>query len=115
MVTAMEPRAARQPQQTDRRAESLARTEREIRGEMAANLGRIARTLEWQIERLERMRVEIEQAEAGERARRVATYSAVRREARLYRWYLEVQRESLGLVDHRELERVYPIPGPMRV
>ena len=113
-MTAMGPRAARQPQQTDRRAESFARTEREIRGEMAANLGRIARTLEWQIERLQCMGVEIERAEGGDRARRVATYMGVRREARLYRWYLEVQREALGLVDHRELERVYPIPGPIR-
>ena len=40
----------------------------------------------------------------------VAAYEALRKQARRYRWYLEVQREALGLVRHDDLDRFYPIP-----
>jgi hypothetical protein len=30
-----------------------------------------------------------------------------------YRWYLEVQREALGLRQHHRLDEFYPIPAPI--
>lgn len=34
----------------------------------------------------------------------------VRAEAVRYRWYLEVQREALGIRNHRSLDEFYPMP-----
>ena len=41
-------------------------------------------------------------------------HASLRAQARLYRWYLEVQRESLGLFNHRDLDVFYPLPAPLR-
>lgn len=35
-------------------------------------------------------------------------------ESLVYRWYLEVQREALGLRRHHVLDELYPIPEPIR-
>ena len=36
----------------------------------------------------------------------------LRRRAHKYRWYLEVQREALGIRHHRMLDELYEIPSP---
>jgi hypothetical protein len=42
-----------------------------------------------------------------------AEYERLRARARQYRWYLEVQREALGLRHHGFLDRFYAVPGPL--
>lgn len=96
-------------------AAGLARTERELAAERAAALARIAGTLEDMLRRLESLRGEIESAGAGavERARLRVAYRDLRERARLYHWYLRVQREAVGFFRHDGLYERYPIPGPL--
>jgi hypothetical protein len=78
--------------------EAHGRLEREIHGEKAAALARIARTLSETLAALD--------AAPPGRDRR-----ALLRQARLFRWYLEVQREAVGLHRHEDLDVFYPVPG----
>jgi hypothetical protein len=70
---------------------------RELNEERAAALLRISRKLESLIEQLRRT-TDLE------------SFRAVRADALRYRWYLEVQREALGLRRHERLDEFYPIP-----
>ncbi len=47
----------------------------------------------------------------GDHAALVDEYRSLRRQARRYRWYLEIQREAIGLRRHELLDELYPIPG----
>ena len=90
--------------------DSFARVERELQSERAAALARIAGRLGEVVARLAEMRAELSTRPGPARAAQVEAYRAVRTEARLYRWYLEVQREALGLRRHDGLDEHYPIP-----
>jgi hypothetical protein len=70
---------------------------RELNEERAAALLRISRKLESLIEQLH--------ATTDPDA-----FRALRADALRYRWYLEVQREALGLRRHERLDEFYPIP-----
>jgi hypothetical protein len=70
---------------------------RELNEERAAALLRISKKLESLIEQLHA-------------ASSLESFQAVRAEALRYRWYLEVQREALGLRRHEVLDEFYPIP-----
>src|SRR5947209_4011800 len=96
-----------------RAAEGLARTEAEIRAEKAAALARIARTLEALLDELARRREEMGGLAGPDRGRAAAAYATLREQAALYRWYLVVQREALGLFRHEEVDRHYPLPEPL--
>ena len=98
---------------TERTAESLARTEAELRAEKAAALARIAGTLEGLLAELDRRREGFGRLSSEERAPATEAYDALREQARLYRWYLVVQREALGLVRHDDVDRHYPLPEPL--
>ncbi|MFQ5846594.1 MAG: hypothetical protein ACE5IQ_02855 [Candidatus Methylomirabilales bacterium] len=41
-------------------------------------------------------------------------YNALREKAATYYRYLIIQREAVGIFDHREVERLYRIPDPLR-
>jgi hypothetical protein len=88
------------------RAEMLGRTEEEIRSEMANALGRIGRKFQYLVAQVKQLEpaMEIGPAEALER------YWEVLQEARLYYWYLIVQRESVGLRNHEDVHREYGVP-----
>ena len=86
----------------------------EIRGEMAASLGRTAERLEQRLAELGVIRGEILGLEGAERVRRVAAYHRLLEEAQEYRWYLMVQREAMGLHHHDALLRLYPLPPRLR-
>jgi hypothetical protein len=92
------------------RAESLGKTEEEIREEMAAALGRIGRTLERLIGRLHDLCQEFAANPDRLSPDKIDLYNQIHREARLYYWYLTVQRESIGLTNHELLPKLYPIP-----
>jgi hypothetical protein len=89
--------------------DSFARVERELQSERAAALARIAGRLSDLVARLAEMRAHFPSQPVAARTAQVAAYRAVRAEARLYRWYLEVQREALGLRRHDGLDEHYPI------
>jgi hypothetical protein len=97
----------------ERTAEGLARTEAELRAEKAAALARIAGTLEGLLAELARRRESFGRLSREERGPAAEAYDALREQARLYRWYLVVQREALGLVRHDDLDRHYPLPEPL--
>jgi hypothetical protein len=83
---------------------------RELQEERAAALARISRRLESLIGQLQTTREQMEQTPAEDRAVELAAYRDLRREAIKYRWYLEVQREAIGLRQHQRLDEFYAIP-----
>jgi hypothetical protein len=87
--------------------------QRELQAERAAALLRISRTLETAIEQLRLVRERLPQLAEPDRPREAARYEALRRHALQYRWYLEVQREAIGLRQHHRLDEFYPIPEPL--
>lgn len=93
---------------------SLGKLEEELLREKAAVLARIAGTLEELLTRLSVMRAGLGDLAGEERARQIGTYAALRAQSELYRWYLEVQREALGLRRHHVLDELDPIPEPIR-
>jgi hypothetical protein len=89
------------------------RIELELMDERAAALRRIGQTLEALLEQLQLLRVQIGDVHWSDRSPRVAQYRELRRRAVRYRWYLEVQRESLGLHPDHRLDEFYSIPKPI--
>lgn len=96
-----------------RHAEALERTKQEIVQERAAALKRIAEGLEARLESLEALRNRVARASDGERPERVREFNELRRDARHWLWYLEVQREANGLRDHAPVHEHYEIPPPL--
>ena len=84
---------------------------RELTEERAAALLRISRTLDSLITQLHASRERIERLRGDDRGREIEAYRELRREAVRYRWYLEVQREALGLRHHHRLDEFYRIPA----
>jgi hypothetical protein len=87
-----------------------ASTEQELQAERAAVLGRLGSGLEAVLHQLACLRRELQAQAAGERQAWRAAHEALVAEARLRRWYLEVQREAIGVHDHRLLDVLYPLP-----
>jgi hypothetical protein len=83
---------------------------KELQEERAAALARISRRLESLIDQLHATRTQIAHGRDEERARDVAAYRELHRQAMKYRWYLEVQREAVGLTQHHRLDEFYRIP-----
>lgn len=84
---------------------------RDLQEERAAALSRIARTLEELIDQLLELRGRLPRLTGRERETEVRRYGELRSRAKRYRWYLEVQREALGLRQHVLLDQLYAIPG----
>jgi uncharacterized protein YgbK (DUF1537 family) len=83
---------------------------KELQEERAAALARISRRLEFLIGQLEATREQIAHASEEDRARTIATYRELHQQAVKYRWYLEVQREAIGLRHHQRIDEFYRIP-----
>jgi hypothetical protein len=86
------------------------RLQRELTEERAAAVLRISRRLEALISELHAIRERIGGLDDDQRQRERSSYQAVRNEAVKYRWFLEVQREAMGLRDHRGLDEFYRLP-----
>jgi hypothetical protein len=86
---------------------------RELDEERAAALARIARRLDTLLTGLRELRTQAEQTGAEELAGIRARYDLLREQALEYRWYLEVQRESIGIRGHALLDELYPVPGEL--
>ena len=83
---------------------------RELTEERAAALLRISRTLESLVDQLYAIREALARMPDEGRVAASKHYRDVRAQALKYRWYLEVQREALGLRHHQRLDEFYPIP-----
>lgn len=84
---------------------------RELNEERAAALMRISRTLESLILQLRASRERVRSASGPDREREVAAWHNLRERAVKYRWYLEVQREALGMRRHEVLDEFYEVPA----
>jgi len=84
---------------------------RELNEERAAALRRISRTLESLIQQLRVSRERLPLISGEDRDREVAALHDLRARALKYRWYLEVQREALGLRSHEALDEFYRVPA----
>ena len=93
------------------RVTGLVGLEQEILREAALSLGRQGQRLERALAALRKL--EREFVRAPSEALLVA-HQAERREAERLLYYLKIQREALGLRNHRELERRYAVPAPLR-
>ena len=94
-------------------AERQGRIELELMEERAAALRRISQTLESLIEELGGLRAKIGDVHWSSPSSDVARYRELRRKAVRYRWYLEVQREALGLHPDHRLDEFYRVPAPL--
>jgi len=94
-------------------AESFAQTERELLAERVAALARISGALESLVSRLWIAHEQLAASTGDARVSQLASYRALREDVLRYRWYLDVQRESLGLSPDRSLDALYPIPDPL--
>jgi len=86
------------------RSDALGCIEAELKSEMAASLGRISRTLENLIGELQG----IESRNLSDEMK--DHYRHLHDQARLYYWYLIVQREAIGIRNHDSVLRHYRIP-----
>ena len=86
---------------------------RELAEERVSALNRIARHLEQRIHALNELRATADHAAGDTRTALLQRYREVRIEALRYRWYLDVQREALGLRPHETVEQYYGVPGPL--
>jgi len=83
---------------------------RELNEERAAALQRISTTLESLIHQLCDSRERVRRATGPDREREIATWRDLRARAMKHRWYLEVQREALGMRRHDVLDEFYRVP-----
>ncbi len=76
----------------------------------AATLGRIGGTLQSLLDTLNAIRLQLPTISETERPTVMARYGALLERARTWRWYLEVQREAVGLTRHDLIDELYPLP-----
>jgi len=96
-----------------RAADDHARLLKELNEERIAALTRISGTLESLIAQLQQVRERVSARHGLAQQHDIATYRELHERARKYRWYLEVQREALGMRHHRILDELYAIPEPL--
>jgi hypothetical protein len=92
------------------RALFIDKTEEEIREEMASALGRIGKKLEMLIAELNKLKEKAAACNDGQKVGVIEEYKKTHTKARLYYWYLIIQRESIGLTNHDLLPQLYRIP-----
>lgn len=94
-----------------RPGEGLKRTEREIMGEKAATLGRAGERLEAALREVAVITASFMTARSPEeRARLANEHERARQAALVARRTLLIQREALGLRQHRVVDQLYPEP-----
>ena len=93
------------------REEALRRTEKEILAEKAATLGRAGERLEAALALAATLRLTVERAGDGPaRESALADYREARARALDARRTLMIQREAIGLRNHRILDQQFPEP-----
>jgi hypothetical protein len=85
----------------------------ELAEERFAALTRIARTLEVQIDQLRSLRRSLTTLNEPGREQTRRAYRELRTRALRQRWYMDVQREVVGLRPHALVDEFYEVPGPI--
>jgi hypothetical protein len=93
-----------------RTAETNDRLAWELNEERISALRRISQTLDGLLVQLRAAGERVLAADAADRDAAVAAYRDLRQRAVQYRWFLEVQREAMGLRHHHRLDEFYRIP-----
>lgn len=83
----------------------------ELVAERVAALSRISRTLEALLVELQASAGRLAGLRGQDRSPELAHHRDVRARAVKYRWYLEVQREVIGLRGNEDLDRFYRVPA----
>jgi hypothetical protein len=98
---------------TSTRAErAFAAVQQELDNERAAVLGRTGRGLEAALATCSALARLLDATTAdGDRAVLLVEYRAARATSEEWRWRLHVQREAIGLTDHRWVDLVHPVPA----
>jgi hypothetical protein len=95
------------------REEALQRTEKEILAEKAATLGRAGERLEAALRLCAELREDLGRASEIAREAVLARYREARRRALEARHTLIIQREAIGLRNHRVVDQQFPEPPAM--
>lgn len=93
-----------------RTVEAFLKTEQQLAEERVSAMTRIGKRLESLLQSLDELARQYRELSGPPRDRVLEDYRQRYDEARKYRWYLEVQRESVGLRRHQVLDRVFPFP-----
>jgi hypothetical protein len=96
------------------REEALQRTEKEILAEKAATLGRAGERLEAALRLCAELREDLGRAPEMTREATLARYREARRRALEARHTLIIQREAIGLRNHRLVDQQFPEPPALR-
>jgi hypothetical protein len=88
--------------------------QQEILAEKAATLGRAGQRLEMALAEVAELRRAHAAASGEARARVAADYEVARKKALDARRVLIIQREAIGLRNHRLVDQTYPEPPPLR-
>jgi len=94
--------------------EGFERLQKEIAGEKAAALGRAGERLEAALQRAALARALDDAGDAVSRERLGQEYDAACRQAEQARLMLLIQREAVGLRQHRVVDQQFPAPPPRR-
>jgi hypothetical protein len=95
--------------------EGFQRLEKEIAGEKAAALGRAGERLEAALERVTVLGRQLDAAHTPAARQRLGEeYDAACREAEQARLMLLIQREAVGLRQHRVVDQQFPVPPRRR-
>lgn len=87
----------------------------ELNRERASGLGRTGRLIEEAIAECATLKAALDTCPPGpKRKGLLEEYEANRQRAVEQRWYLEVQREAMGLRKHGDLDQFFPLPPPIR-
>jgi hypothetical protein len=85
-----------------------------IQKEKVGALNAVAYKLEGLLAQLAAIEASARVAGAPKRWELVKEHARLRAEAERQRWYMVVQREAMGLAHHDDVERIYPLPPPLR-
>lgn len=88
--------------------------ETEMRLERSSALARVGEKLQRAIDETNRLGAQLDLVGPGpERARLLERYAESRRVAEEQHYYLIVQREAIGMLEHAIVDEIYPLP-PIR-
>ena len=93
-----------------RTVDAFAMLEHQLAEERVGALGRIGGRLDALLQLLADLTARLGDLAGHERVEALVQYQSLHAEARRNRWYLEVQRDAVGIRGHDVVDRIYPLP-----
>lgn len=97
----------------DQLEKSLGQVEHELRHEMASSLGRVGEAIEQILLTMTELRERHAEAPLAGRIALAREHDGLLDKAYERLWALTVQREAMGLTDHRSVRAHFPLPAPL--